>query len=231
MFNRGSMLVAMLAAAAGLPYVFSSSTERGELTETNAADPLAAGGSPKHQLSSRHANDSASLVSPSRTDSRPVEGPSIGDLSEILNFGVTPQWIMARWPRVSAALSELDLHGYRVVLVTGTGASDLAGSLTYYFTPEPKLRRITLFGTTGDPRKLIDHLAAKHNFVRVNSSDPALTVYRVQFSGQTISELRIKPAQILRGDALARFEVALVIERPSNDGTFMDLLGSRTRSN
>ncbi|MBI3463031.1 MAG: hypothetical protein HY000_08235, partial [Planctomycetes bacterium] len=220
MLNKGWMLIAMLAAAAGLPYLFSSGAGREAATEEQASE---ASDADQHR-SSVNAKELASLIRPEGADSRPVEGRPIADLGEILNFSVTPAWIMDRWPRVSAALSELDLHGYRVVLVTGTEPSDVAGSLTYYFTPKQKLQRITLFGTTGDPGKLIAYLTTKHNFVRVYSPDPATAVYQVPFSGTILSELRIKPAQVLRaGDSLTRFELAMTMERPPTDGTFMDL--------
>jgi hypothetical protein len=220
MLNRGSMLLAMLAAAAGLPYVFSSGTGEKAATKEQVGKTV-----DREHHSPQDAKELASLIGQGSADSRPVEGGPIADLGEILNFSVTPRWIMDRWPRVSAALSDLDLHGYRVALVTGTDPTDVAGSLTYYFTPKQRLQRITLFGTTGDASKLIAYLAKNHQFIRVYSSEPAIAIYQVPFSGTILSELRVKPAQVLRaGDPLTRFELALTMERPPTDGTFMDLI-------
>jgi len=56
--------------------------------------------------------------------------------------------VISRWPRVSAGLAELQLQGYRVPLVSGTTANDLAGALTYYFNSRQQVQRITFQGTT-----------------------------------------------------------------------------------
>ena len=63
----------------------------------------------------------------------PLEGVTARDLGEVIRFDGSPEWVMARWPRVTAGLANLDLQGYRVPLVSGTAQDDLAGSLTYYF--------------------------------------------------------------------------------------------------
>ena len=59
-------------------------------------------------------------------------------LEEVLRFDVTTAWVLSKWPRVSANLAELDMQGYRVPLVTGTGDADVAGSLTYYFNAKQR---------------------------------------------------------------------------------------------
>jgi len=124
--------------------------------------------------------------------------------------------VLARWSRVSNALADLDLHGYRVALVTGTQPTDLAGSLTYYFNARQRVARITFEGTTGDARPLVHYLATTYHFQRDPTAGPGLYRYRAAASGERASELRIRPAAIQRArEPLTRFAVSLVIERPA----------------
>ena len=82
-------------------------------------------------------------------------GGASQSLAEVLRFDVSPRWVTDRWPRVSTVHVQPDLEGLRVPLVTGTMASDLLGSLTYYFDRQQRVRRITLHGHTGDERMLV----------------------------------------------------------------------------
>jgi hypothetical protein len=136
------------------------------------------------------------------------------DLAEVLRFEVTAAWILGRWPSVSTGLSQLDLQGYRVPMVTGAAEDDLAGALTYYFNSRQQVQRITFYGTTGDPDKLIRLLAARYRFGRRLTNDPSLFRYEVaEPKGPPKSHLDIRlvrptlPAQ--------RFDVSLLIERPA----------------
>ena len=136
-------------------------------------------------------------------------------LAEVLRFDITVPWIIAHWPRVSAGLSELDLHGYRVPLVTGTGESDLAGSLTYYFNKKQQLDRIIFHGTSGDPRPLITLVGNQFNLERVIVSDPGLAFYQRKSWGKSHSELLIRPARVLRSnDPNKRYEIEMALKRP-----------------
>ena len=38
----------------------------------------------------------------------PIEGYGRYNLAEVLDFDGTPEWVMARWPRVTVGLAELD---------------------------------------------------------------------------------------------------------------------------
>ena len=100
------------------------------------------------------------------------------DAAAALDFRITPEWVVAHWPGVSTGLAQLQLEGYRVPLVTGTARRDLAGSLTYYFTADQKLRQITFLGTTGDPRPLIDLLTTRFHLTRRVVADPGLVAYK-----------------------------------------------------
>ena len=104
-------------------------------------------------------------------------------LDEVLRFDVTVDWITRHWPRVSTGLPQVQLQGYRVPLVTGTKLSDVAGSLTYYFDSRQQAQRITLRGTTGDPRALVALLEGRFHFVRRLTNDPSIAYYEAVDAG------------------------------------------------
>ncbi len=145
-----------------------------------------------------------------------VEGPPVNDLGEVFRFDISTGWIMNRWTRVTTGLPQLQLQGYRVSLVTGTANNDIAGSLTYYFTPSQHLQTITFNGTTGDATKLIGFLSKKYGFARRVANDAGLFVYEVPTpDGKAQSILRIRTNGILKAnEPYQRFHITLVIERP-----------------
>ncbi|HWB08973.1 MAG TPA: DUF6690 family protein [Pirellulales bacterium] len=206
MFSR-SWFAMMLLGAIGLPYLFFSLF-----------------GSQKSPRTSLGGSGGAALSAAALSNGPPPPGaaalldkaPTQNDFAEVFRWDVTTSWILARWPRVSAGLAEVEQQGYRVPLVTGTSTDDLAGSLTYYFSARQQLERITFLGTTGDGRRLVALLATKFGFVREQDDDPSLFLYRVREGRKVVSELRIKPAHIVRSDTpYSRFEVALLIKRPA----------------
>lgn len=141
----------------------------------------------------------------------------VADLAEVLRFDVSLSWVMHRWPRVSAALAQLQLQGYRVPLVTGTSEDDLAGSLTYYFNPRQQVQRITFHGTTGNAHKLVGFLAARYGFARRLTNDASSFVYEVPQPDRKKAKsiLWIRPAQVIKTDDPAhRYQLVLVLERP-----------------
>ena len=137
-------------------------------------------------------------------------------LDEVFRFDLTIRAVLARWPRVSTSLADLQLQGYRVPLVTGPAETDLAGALTYYFNSYQQLQRITFQGTTGDGRELVRFLTAQYGFQRRLTNDPSLFVYEVpRLGGPPQSILRLKLVPTLKADMPhQRFDVWLVIERP-----------------
>jgi len=141
---------------------------------------------------------------------------SLPKLSEVLRFNVTVEWVMRRWPRVSTGLPHLQLQGYRVPLVTGTGLSDVAGSLTYYFNARQEVQRITLRGTTGDPGALVGLVAKRHRFARRLTNNPGVVLYEsVDSSNRSVGSLKIQSAKVIRADQpYTRFEVDLAMDRP-----------------
>jgi uncharacterized protein DUF6690 len=146
----------------------------------------------------------------------PLEGAEVDQFWEVLRFDLTPSFIAQRWPRVTTSLHDLSLQGFRVPLVTGTAADDLAGSLTYYFNHQRRLQRITFAGTTGDYRRLLQLLTAHYGFVSRPTNTPNVILFEVPSSGTAASYMWIRTMDVVRADQpLSRFQVTLVLERPS----------------
>jgi hypothetical protein len=210
------LFVLIMVAAVGLPYLATSSTDwlsYFSSQHAGSADATAATAGGKLGANSggaQHDSAAGPLGKPPA-----IEGLGAADLGEVLRFDGTPGWVMARWPRVTAGLAELDLQGYRVPLVTGTTDDDLAGSLTYYFDKNQHVAFINFKGTTGNPRKLIALVTARYRFLQQKTDDPGLSLYQVNWNGKPQSELRIRTAPIVRADQPhARFEVELAMKRP-----------------
>ncbi len=220
MFKRLLFLLIMMAAV-GLPYLATSSSDwlsslgigsSGTAGNGKASTAGAKGGTP---TAAAYARGGATKTDLFGKPTGPIEGFSAHDLGEVLQFEGTPAWVMARWPRVTAGLAELDLQGYRVPLVTGTAQDDLAGSLTYYFDKNQRIEFINFHGTTGDPRKLIALVTKRYSFLRQQTQDPGLLLYQVKWNGKPLSELRVRPARVVRANQPhARFEVELAMKRP-----------------
>ncbi|HVX11710.1 MAG TPA: DUF6690 family protein [Pirellulales bacterium] len=205
MFSR-SWFALMLLGSVALPYLYSASF--GSAKSANKASFAAA---------PTTATQSADLPPLAGGMELLAKAPTDNDLAEVFRWDVTTHWILAHWPRVSAGLADVEMQGYRVPLVTGAATDDVAGSLTYYFNRRQRVQRITFFGTTGDSRRLVALLTSKFGFARELQDDPSLFLYRVREGRKVISELRIKPAHVVRSnEPYSRFEVALLIERPAD---------------
>jgi hypothetical protein len=137
-------------------------------------------------------------------------------LDEALRFDATVDWVTRRWPRVSTGLPHLQLQGYRVPLVTGSALSDVAGSLTYYFNAQQQVQRITLRGTTGDPRALAALAVERFGFVRRLTNDPGLALYEiVDANNRLTGELKIRTARVVRASQpYAKYEIDFSMDRP-----------------
>jgi hypothetical protein len=141
-----------------------------------------------------------------------VAGPEISNFGEVFRFDLTPKAVTERWSRVSTGLSDARFQGYRVPLMTGISESDLAGSLTYYFDNQPRLRRVTFLGTTGDPQRLIEFVTRQFGFRRFQNGNPRVTAYQVQsrYSGR----LQIAHAEVIdKNLASTNYQIELSLER------------------
>ncbi len=136
---------------------------------------------------------------------------------EAFNFNATPEWVVARWPRVTTALGNLELSGMRVALVTGIQEDDLHGSLTYYFDKDRRLQRITFQGQTGEMRRVVSFFVQRHGFRAEKTIDAALFTKR--WNGKPRSVLWVGHAPVVQGDAsFSRLAVRLEVNR--TDGAF-----------
>jgi len=213
MFSRHTLMLLMLMGAAGVPYLTSTSSDvRGKLSGLWSSSskpeqgPVAGGKGEGPGTTGQQRPDAANAQ---------LADVAVHDLNEVLNFDITPSWVMSHWPRVSASLAELDRQGYRVSLITGTNEHDVAGSLTYYFDKKQRLERIGFRGTTGDPRALVGIVTGKFELLRQPTDDPSLSLYQLKWNGKPRSELRVRPVSVVRSAVpRSRFNVELTLDRP-----------------
>ena len=201
----------LLAGSIGGPYLLSTgvksvssltgsdSTPQADAVQAAITTPSAAGRAPVPAPAPAGAAANGSVEAAGAPTLSSDALPAV-PMEEAFRLNLTTTWVLGHWPRVSAALADVDLQGYRTPLITGTQIDDLAGSLTYYFNKRQRVQRITFFGTTGDTRRLVSLLALRHGFVRELNADPSLFLYRVRENRKVISELRIKPSSIVRAD-------------------------------
>lgn len=138
------------------------------------------------------------------------------DMDQAFRMDVTPATVMSRWPRVSAGLPDEKLYGMRVALISGLREDDLAGSLTYYFTPSQHCARLTFAGTTGDPTRFIKLMTDRFGFKPFTKGEPGVMRYEIRWNGSAQSELVIRSAAIVRSSSpLSRYQVQLTIADPA----------------
>jgi hypothetical protein len=143
-----------------------------------------------------------------------VASPPVVDLREVVRFDLTPRWIMERWPRVSSVPSDGRFDGLRVPLVTGTGAHDLAGSLTYYFDKSQQMQRLMFHGYTGDDRPLVSLITQYYRL----QPEPAVGagVFVARWNAKPTSALWIRRMPVVdAGNHHQKFEVILELNRPN----------------
>lgn len=146
----------------------------------------------------------------------PTAGSSSGakpcDIPDAFRFDVSPEWITARWPRVTTVLAETDLQGLRVPLVTGNRADDLAGSLTYYFDKKHTVQRIAFQGNTGDERRLVAFLTQYYQMKPVPTLGAGL--YMTKVHGKPLSTLHLTwPPVVAKDKPTNRCEIVLELNR------------------
>lgn len=221
----------LLAGAAGGPYVLYE-TDAGQSARATATSLF--GNSPTGQVSGSNGSITAIATGGSTLDlwnfnlgtpsidelqSQPgqpqvLTGPQIVDLREVLRFDITPAWVPQRFARVSTVLSELDLDGLRVPLVTGTAVGDLAGTLTFYFDRYQQLQRVNIHALTGDPMRAVQTLQQYYQL----QQEPALGggLYTIKWNGRASSVLHVAPAPIIYANAEhSRYSVFLELNQPN----------------
>ena len=229
------ILMAVVAAAVAGPYLWSEPPQFlasakqtvGAWTGSSATDSSATGSDPAaiaplDVSTAEPASDNTGHGRFHRITSIPLGGVPVYQLEDVLRMDVSTAWVYSRWARKSTALTNLDLFGVRVPLMTGTKLDDLAGSLTYYFNGAGQVQRLSFHGRTGDTRKLVTLVIAKYGFRMQPPHVAGEQLYQVKWNGKAISELRIRTAPVLWATTPhASFQVDLELERPGS-GRFLE---------
>ena len=144
-----------------------------------------------------------------------TSGATTCDIPDAFRFDVSPEWITARWPRVTTVLAETDLQGLRVPLVTGSRPDDLAGVLTYYFDKKHVVQRISFQGNTGDERRLVAFLTQYYTMKPVPTLGAGL--YMTQVHGKPLSTLHLTwPPVVAKDKPTNRCEIVLELNRANS---------------
>lgn len=243
MFSR-FRIAALLAAAAGGPYV-ASETDWGRTAVAKLRGGISAGssylvsetsyregGEPGYANHAHYEVEKLRRTDPSRyryetelaqklggLPPQPEQAPQlvgapVNDLREVMRFDITPDWVIGRFARVSTVLSDLQLEGLRVPIVTGTRADDLAGTLTYYFDRADRLQRINIHGFTGDPHRLVALLTGSYGLSHTPSLEAG--VYTKRWNGVPVHFLRLTHAPVVYADAVhQKYTVFLELNQPN----------------
>ncbi len=148
-----------------------------------------------------------------RSDQPTLVGQPIHDIREILRFDISPQWVINRFSRVSTVLADLHLEALRVPIVTGTGASDIAGTLTYYFDHKHQLQRVTIHGFTGNPTTLVNSMTQHYGLAKEPTLEAGVLTRR--WNGQPVHFLRLSHAPVVYSDAVhQKYTVFLELNQP-----------------
>ncbi len=199
-------MLMMLGGAVGVPYV---ATQVSSWTDGESAKSASSGDQDWQSASSRRNASAQHQTSAER-------------IADAIRLDATLEWVYQRWDRKSTKLADIDRHGVRVPLVTGTEMSDLAGSLTYYFDANGQLQQISFRGRTGDPRSLIALLTSRYHLRAQPPQIPGENLYQTRWNGRTQSELRVKSAPVVSfATPHTNFDVQLELIHPAS-GRYLD---------
>ncbi|RIK78701.1 MAG: hypothetical protein DCC67_11365 [Planctomycetota bacterium] len=145
-----------------------------------------------------------------------MNGVATLTVAEVFRFDVTKEWVYQRWDRKSTALAELDLFGVRVPLVTGTQLYDVAGSLTYFFGADGRVKRISFRGQTGDTTELVRLATQRFGLQARPSAVAGEQLFQLHDGDKLISELRTQTAPVLwSASPHNSFRVELELQDPA----------------
>lgn len=203
-----------LGLAAGGPWAYERASTYWKTNPAPAAKATAAASAPTSAPAAPTLEESRVSLA---VNALPTDAAPNYDLAAVLRFDVTPSEVLRRWPRVSTGLGQVQLMGYRVLLISGTAENDLAGSLTYYFDNQQRCQRIAFYGTTGNPERLVTLLGQRFSFARRVVNDPGLLIYEVPNSdGPSPSILQMQSSSVIKQvEPYRRYKLSLVIERPA----------------
>jgi hypothetical protein len=146
-----------------------------------------------------------------------LPSPRSPSAEQALRFDVTKEWVYRSWDRKTTAPTDVGLYAVRVPMVSGTQATSLAGSLTYFFNAQNQVEHISFRGRTGDPSRLVRF--AMQNFRLVPVAAPAgEQLYQVADRGGIQSELRITPEPVVNSASPhGSHSVELELARPGSE--------------
>jgi hypothetical protein len=204
MLSRSLAVPTLLAASVAVPYVATNAPDWKQQWNAPPAAGTAGGPTAPPLLggdvlqrpvpSTTMPGGPGATLFPTQT---PLEGTPAVSLGEVFRLDVTKDWVYARWPRKSTALAELDLFGVRVPLVTGAQLHDLAGSLTYYFGPEGRVRLISFRGRTGDTTQLVQLVTQRFGLQQQPTLVAGEQLFQIRDGEKVLSSLRTRPAPVL----------------------------------
>jgi len=206
-------MAALLGAAIAVPYAADKWTKFKSGSGEKQTDNLFTAKSPS--VTPFADSGRATQSEPPRVGPAAADMPIV-DMDQAFRLDGTPATVMSRWPRVSNGLPDEKLQGMRVALITGLREDDLAGSLTYYFTPSQHCAKLTFVGSTGDPTRFIQLMTSRFAFKPFTKGEPGVMRYEIRWNGSAQSELVIRPAAIVRSSSpLTRYQVQVNIADPA----------------
>ena len=212
-------MTGLLGAAVGVPYAVSNAPDSWGPNSASAPQTASANGTVNPSLLVR-----PNLVNPQGPGSEmyrspaPLEGRKNLPLSELLNWGISKEWIYQGWARKSTGLADPGLFGIRVPVVTGGGMTDVAGALSYYFDNAGQLQRIRLHGRTADTTELVRLATSQFGMQPQLSSTPGEQKFVSMERKKVRSELRTIPEGVLWSTSPhGSFVVDLEVNRPGTD--------------
>ncbi len=222
MLGRPIALAGLLGAAVGGPYLASQAPDdwasRWGASPPAEAQAEASAWSPD-QLNFRAPN----LAAPNGPGSEvyespaPLAGPVGIGLEQALNWNVTKNWVYQQWARKSTGLSDPRLFGVRVPLVTGSGMTDVAGSLTYYFDKAGVLQRMRLVGQTADTSRIAHLATTRFGMTPRTALSPGDQLFQAVQSNTLRGQLRTRPEGTLWATSPHQsFAVQFEVTRPGS---------------
>ncbi len=201
--SRTAQVAGLLAASFGVPYAYHN---------------LGTHSNPGPSATSSNTMWGGKLVStqssPTAFENVAVTNPTLRDLRQFVRFDITPGWVTNTFPRVGTVLSNVQMDGLRAPVVTGTSATDFAGTVDFYFDRMQQPRRIILQGHCGDPSVLASLLLQSYNL----QPEPALGghLYVNRWNNRVTSVAMFQPAPIIYAqDPYQKFSVFIEVNQPS----------------
>ncbi|TWT75984.1 hypothetical protein Pla123a_27700 [Posidoniimonas polymericola] len=233
MLARPVVMTGMLGAAVGVPYAIHNPPDEWPAWPTQQAAPVAeqsieAAGAPAPAVKSLPSVQGPQFPNSLVYESpMPLEGGGFYSIEQVLRMDITKDWVYQHWARKSTGLSEPDLFGIRVPLVTGTGMADLAGSLSYYFNGQGQVDKLRFRGVTADTSRLVALAQQQYGLTWQPPRVPGEQLLQSRAGDKVVSQLRTFPEPVLWSTKPhGSFGVDLEFNRPGSN-RFVDSLGPR----